>query len=81
MVGRDVFGWNYTTVLDVLALLGLAALYGLYRNRERFGGGEGYAKDPICGMQVEKAHPGARIGDVYFCSEHCAHKYAGSAAH
>ena len=56
MVGRDVFGWNYTTVLDVVALVGFAVLYWLYRNRERFGGGAGYAKDPVCGMQVEIAH-------------------------
>src|SRR4051812_22031299 len=77
MVGRDVFGWNYTTVLDVIALVAFAGLYWLYRNRERFGGGDGYAKDPVCGMQVEKAHPGAVLGDVYFCSDHCAHKYVG----
>ena len=61
MVGRDVFGWNYTTVLDVVALVAFAALYWLYRNRERFGGGAGYAKDPVCGMQVQTdARPGHR---------------------
>ena len=80
MVGRDVFGWNYTSVLDVIALVGLAVLYWLYRNRERYGGGAGYAKDPVCGMQVEKAHPGAVLGDVYFCSDHCAQKYAASSS-
>jgi YHS domain-containing protein len=78
MVGRDVFGWNYTTALDVVALVAFAGLYWLYRSRERFGGGDGYAKDPVCGMQVEKAHPGAVLGDVYFCSDHCAHKYAAA---
>jgi uncharacterized membrane protein YraQ (UPF0718 family)/YHS domain-containing protein len=79
MVGRDVFGWNYTSVLDVIALVAFAGLYWLYRNRERFGGGAGYAKDPVCGMQVEKAHPGAALGDVYFCSDHCARRYSDSA--
>jgi uncharacterized membrane protein YraQ (UPF0718 family) len=78
MVGRDVFGWNYTTALDLIALVAFAVLYWLYRNRERFGGGVGYAKDPVCGMQVEKAHPGAVVDGVYFCSDHCAHKYAGT---
>ena len=79
MIGRDVWGLNYTTVLDFIALAAFAVLYWLYRNRERFGGGAAYAKDPVCGMQVEKAHPGATTRDdgrtVYFCSDHCRHKY------
>jgi YHS domain-containing protein/uncharacterized membrane protein YraQ (UPF0718 family) len=79
MVGRDVFGWNYTTVLDVVALAAFVALYWLYRNRARFGGGAGYAKDPVCGMQVQTAHaPAQRRADshtVYFCSDHCAHRF------
>ena len=78
-VGRDVWGWNYTSVLDVIALIAFVAILWLYRNRERFGGGAGYAKDPVCGMQVEKAHPGA-VGHydgqvVYFCSDHCRERY------
>jgi len=67
--------WNYTTALDIIALIGLAGLYWLYRNRERFGGGAGYAKDPICGMQIQKVEAPATAcyaGDTYyFCSEHC----------
>ena len=83
MVGRDVFGLNYTTVLDVIALLAFAGLYWLYRNRVRFGGGTGYAKDPICGMQVEVAHAAATAelaGDrYYFCSDHCRHRFVADA--
>jgi YHS domain-containing protein/uncharacterized membrane protein YraQ (UPF0718 family) len=79
MVGRDVFGWNHTTVLDVVALVAFAGLYWLYRNRERFGGGAGYAKDPVCGMQVEIAHAPATAtldGTTYhFCSDHCRHRF------
>ena len=79
MVGRDVWGWNYTSVLDVIALVAFAGIYWLYRNRERFGGGSGYAKDPVCGMQVEISHAPASVthaGEtVYFCSDHCAHRY------
>jgi uncharacterized membrane protein YraQ (UPF0718 family)/YHS domain-containing protein len=79
MVGRDVFGWNYTTVLDVVALAGFGWLYWLYRNRERFGGGSGYAKDPVCGMQVERGNAAATVpteeGPVYFCSDHCRERY------
>ena len=79
MVGRDVWGLNYTTVLDFVALAAFAGIYWLYRSRDRFGGGAGYAKDPVCGMQVEKAHPGASSRQagvtVYFCSDHCREKY------
>ena len=74
----DTLHWNYTTVLDMIALLAFAGVYWLYRQRERFGGGAGYAKDPVCGMQVEIAHaPAALILDgrrIYFCSDHCKHR-------
>ncbi len=79
MVGRDVFGWNYTTVLDVIALLVFAVISWLYRNRERFGAGAGYAKDPVCGMQVQVQHaPATAVHSGtrhYFCSEHCQHRF------
>jgi len=84
MVGRDVFGWNYTTVLDVIALVAFAGIYWLYRNREQFGGGSGYAKDPVCGMQVEIAHAPATVTrdgrTSYFCSDHCAHRFKADAS-
>jgi YHS domain-containing protein/uncharacterized membrane protein YraQ (UPF0718 family) len=73
------FQWNYTTYLNIafLALFGL--LYWTYRNRERLGGGNGYALDPVCGMQVQTAHaPASLIHDghiVYFCSDHCRHRF------
>jgi uncharacterized protein len=80
-VGVDDFGWNVTTVLDVMALIGLAGLYLLYR-RSHGQAGSDYAKDPVCGMQVEKRHPGAVLvteeSTTYFCSDHCKHKYAAS---
>jgi uncharacterized membrane protein YraQ (UPF0718 family)/YHS domain-containing protein len=74
------FSWDYTTFLNLL-FLGVAALvYWAYRSRERLGGGAAYAKDPVCGMQVERSNPGAtrRAGSqtVYFCSDHCAERYA-----
>ena len=47
--------------------------------RERLGGGGGYAKDPVCGMRVETANPGATSTHdghtVYFCSDRCKTKY------
>src|SRR4051794_14374052 len=53
MVVHTGFEWNYTTVLNILALLGFAVLYQLYRQRDT-GDSQRHAKDPVCGMQVEK---------------------------
>jgi len=73
------FSWNYTTYLNLIFLALFGVLYWLYRNRERFGAGQGYARDPMCGMQVETAnavasvvHDGQR---VYFCSDHCKGRF------
>jgi YHS domain-containing protein/uncharacterized membrane protein YraQ (UPF0718 family) len=84
VTGQGVWGWNYTAVLNIAALAALAGLYWLYRSRERFGGGTGYAKDPVCGMQVQVAHAPATAsfdGTVYyFCSDHCQHRFTASPA-
>ena len=70
------FSWNYTTYLNLVFLVAFALLYWLYRNRARLGGGDRYARDPVCGMQVETAlapasleHEGQRYS---FCSDRCA---------
>ena len=77
MIIHTGFQWNYTTVLNILALAAFAVIYWLYRHRDTTSGR--YAKDPVCGMQVETEHaPAARLlhdGPVYFCSDHCAHRY------
>ncbi|HEX4493966.1 MAG TPA: permease [Acidimicrobiia bacterium] len=73
------FAWNYTTFLNIAFLALAAYLYWLYRNRARFGGGEGYAIDPVCGMQVQTANaPASRVHEGsrhYFCSDHCADRF------
>jgi len=73
------FQWNYTTVLNLVFLVVFAALYWLYRNRERLGSGGRYAIDPVCGMQVETslapAHAMHRGRPVYFCSDHCRDRF------
>jgi hypothetical protein len=78
-VVADRFTWGPTTGLDLLALVVFAGLYWLYRHQDRFGGGTGYAKDPVCGMQVEAAHAPARAavaGTTYwFCSEGCRDRF------
>jgi uncharacterized membrane protein YraQ (UPF0718 family)/YHS domain-containing protein len=76
------FAWNYTTFLNIVFLGAFAALYWLYRNRERLGGGKGYAIDPVCGMQVRTAdapatavHGGQRF---FFCSDGCRDRFERS---
>jgi len=73
------FEWNYTTFLNILFLGVFAVLYWLYRNRARLGGGQGYAIDPVCGMQVRTAdapatavHSGERY---FFCSDRCRERF------
>jgi len=78
-IAPERLSWNYTTILNIVFLVVLAGLYWLHRGRERFGGGRDVARDPVCGMQVDKQNPGAvlRAGvhTTYFCSEHCRDRY------
>jgi len=73
------FRWNYTTFLNILFLGAFALLYWLYRNRERLGGGHGYAIDPVCGMQVQTAsapaHARFKGRDYWFCSDRCRERF------
>ena len=73
------FKWNYTSYLNIVFLILFGGLYWLYRNRARFGGGQGYAIDPVCGMQVATgnapAHRAHEGHDVYFCSDRCAERF------
>jgi hypothetical protein len=77
MIVHTGFQWNYTAVLNIVALIGFAVIYWLYRHRDTSGGR--YARDPVCGMQVEIEHaPAQRIAGgqaIYFCSDHCAHRF------
>jgi uncharacterized membrane protein YraQ (UPF0718 family)/YHS domain-containing protein len=79
-VVAEHFSWNYTTYLNIVFLALFALLYWLYRNRERFGAGAGYAKDPVCGMQVETVHAPRSLrrngADFYFCSDRCADQFS-----
>jgi uncharacterized protein len=73
------FSWNYTTYLNLFFLVVFGVLYWIYRNRERLGAGARYARDPVCGMQVEVAHAPASLEEAgerkYFCSDRCAERY------
>jgi uncharacterized protein len=86
LVATEGVRWDHTTILNIIALIAFAVLYWLYRNRDRFGGGASYAKDPACGMQVDKALAPAtavrRGQNYYFCSDHCRqHFITGAARH
>jgi len=75
----DHLSWNYTTILNIAFLaLGLA-LWWLARKQERFGGGVGYAIDPVCHMQVRTSQAPAHLlchgTPYYFCSDHCLHAF------
>jgi YHS domain-containing protein len=73
------FEWNYTTFLNIAFLVTFAVLYWLYRNRERLGGGQQYAIDPVCGMQVHKASAPAHVVadgiEAWFCSDRCRERF------
>ena len=66
--------WPAITTLDWLS-----------RHRQRLGGGVGYAKDPVCGMQVERPHaPGTAEHDgqrCYFFSAHCRDRFTADPQH
>jgi uncharacterized membrane protein YraQ (UPF0718 family)/YHS domain-containing protein len=73
------FSWDYTSYLNVIALVAAGGLYWLYRNRERLGGGTGLALDPVCGMQVRSADAPARTRYhgrmLYFCCDRCLERF------
>jgi uncharacterized membrane protein YraQ (UPF0718 family)/YHS domain-containing protein len=81
-VAPTSFHWGYTTYLNIVFLVGFGVLYWLYRHRDRWGGGQGYAIDPVCGMQVRTseapAHAGHGGGRVWFCSDHCKERFTAS---
>ena len=78
------FRWNYTAFLNIAFLVVFGALYWLYRNRDRLGGGQGYATDPMCGMQVQTANAPAQArheGRTYwFCSDGCRERFEADPA-
>jgi uncharacterized membrane protein YraQ (UPF0718 family)/YHS domain-containing protein len=80
VVASTHFEFNYTTVLNVVFLGVLGVVYWLYRHRDQYGGGVGYAIDPVCGMQVETAHAPARAGASYFCSDGCRERFLADPA-
>jgi uncharacterized membrane protein YraQ (UPF0718 family)/YHS domain-containing protein len=79
-IAPDHLSWNYTTYLNIVFLGLFAVLAWTYRHRDRLGGGQSSAQDPVCGMQVETATAPAMVvhegGRVYFCSDRCRDRFA-----
>ena len=77
-VVETTLDWNYTTILNIVFIALFIVLYVVYRNRDRFGSSQ-YALDPVCGMQVDRAHAPAQYthnGTVqYFCSDQCQERF------
>jgi uncharacterized membrane protein YraQ (UPF0718 family)/YHS domain-containing protein len=73
------YAWDHTTVLNIIALVVFAAVV-YYAKRTAPDATTTHAIDPVCGMQVEKAHAPATYDHgeaiTYFCSEHCRDHYA-----
>ena len=86
MIVHEGFQLNYTSILNVLALIAFAIIYWLYRHRDTSdtAGSQRYAKDPMCGMQVEIEHAAATASvdgmGYWFCSDHCKDRFTASNA-
>ncbi len=77
-------GNNFTSWMNLLALLVSIAIFALHLTRNKSESSP-YAKDPICGMQVEKATAAATFehnGEVYyFCSPGCMESFKTRVLH
>jgi uncharacterized membrane protein YraQ (UPF0718 family)/YHS domain-containing protein len=76
------FEWNYTTYLNFIFIVIAIVVWWLARNRAKFGGGIGYAIDPVCGMQVRTADaPGMLMHEgvmIHFCSDRCKDRFVAN---
>lgn len=74
-------GNNFTSWMNLIALIIGAAISYLYKTRDK-GATSAYAKDVICGMQVEKATAAATFsheGEMYyFCAPGCMESFKKS---
>jgi uncharacterized protein len=81
-VATEQVTWNYTTFLNILALLAFVILIWLRRGVTSNERASGFALDPVCGMQVEiiSAPASATLGaqKFYFCSDGCGDKWEQS---
>ena len=80
MAHANSIGWNYTTILDFIALLLIIWVYWMYRNRVIDSEDQEFAKDWVCGMQVRISDAPASYelnGKMYyFCMPGCKDSFA-----
>jgi uncharacterized membrane protein YraQ (UPF0718 family)/YHS domain-containing protein len=76
------FEWNYTTYLNFVFIIVAIVVWWLARNRAKFGGGVGYAIDPVCGMQVRSSDAPAMTKYegvmIHFCSDRCKDRFVAN---
>ena len=81
VVHASRIGNNFTSWMNLVALLLSIAIIALYLTRNK-GEDSPYAKDPICGMQVEKATAAATYEHAgvmyYFCAPGCMDSFKKS---
>jgi len=79
MSHSNSIGWNYTTVLDAIALIVIIWVYWMYRTRLMDGADQEFAKDWVCGMQVRIYDAPANFElngkSYYFCMPGCKESF------
>ncbi|MGC2191114.1 MAG: permease [Candidatus Dormiibacterota bacterium] len=78
-IALHALGWNFTTGLDLGALLLLLGGYLIIRRAPTSDPQGLFALDPVCGMQVERSSAPARFTwegrTIYFCSDRCRDRF------
>jgi uncharacterized protein len=60
IIAPEHLGWDHTTVLNIVFLIGFAGLLVIHHNRDRDAAAGTHTPDPVCGKHVEKATRSAR---------------------
>ena len=82
MSHTNQIGWNYTTVLNILALALIVWIYWMYRTRDKSSADQIFAEDLICGMQVRISDaPASYVHEgqsYYFCMPGCRDSFTAN---
>jgi len=80
LMSQKHFGLNFTTILNFIALVVLILVFWLYKTQSKSNLQSAYAKDWVCGMQVEIANAAASYlyqgKSYYFCMPGCMESFA-----
>jgi uncharacterized protein len=79
MSHTNQIGWNYTTVLNILAVALIVWIYWMYRTQVTDAVDQEFAKDLVCGMQVRISDAPAEYElngkTFYFCMPGCRESF------